>query len=97
MAIKVQYQDNSFGDVPDDALDDLIAAGSIIAFRRRDGWVEIGQDPLRGQGGSAGYEGAERRGIKEQRNCLICPDFVDSMCRSSVCPYRTSLQGKSPK
>ncbi len=94
MGIKVQYKDNTFGDVTAEALDGLIAADSIVAFRRRDGWVEVGIDPLRGQGAQGEYTGDERRGGEKKKNCLVCPDFVDSMCRASVCPHRTSLQGK---
>ncbi len=94
MGIKVQYKDNTFGDVAADALDHLIASGSIVAFRRRDGWVEVGIDPLRRQGAPAEYAGEERRGVEKRNNCLVCTYFVDSMCRASVCPHRTSLQGK---
>ena len=40
----------------------LIAEGDILAFRRSSGWVKLGEDPVRGQGGSD-YDGPERREI----------------------------------
>lgn len=44
----------------------LIAGKKIIAFRRTDGWVRLGADPVRGEGGSC-YDGPERRNIVQKR------------------------------
>ena len=41
----------------------LIEEGRIIAFRRSGGWVRVGTDPLRGDGGS--YDGPERRNFHQ--------------------------------
>ncbi|HTY21061.1 MAG TPA: hypothetical protein VMC44_05445 [Geobacteraceae bacterium] len=57
--IKVIYIDNSAGVVKSSSLDHLITARRIVAFRRTEGWVKIGRDPVRGNGGK--YEGPERR------------------------------------
>lgn len=95
MAIKVQYKDNSFDSVPEEVLDALLDAGAIAAFRRRDGWVEIGIDPVRTATARQGYKGEERRGVATKKSCLTCADFVDSACRTSVCTERTSLQTKT--
>ncbi len=42
----------------------LIAENRILAFRRSDGWVKIGADPVRGEGGD--YFGPERRNIRQK-------------------------------
>jgi hypothetical protein len=49
MLIRVRYKDNSSGLVDDTALDSLIRSGKILEFRRSDGWVRIGRDPIRDQ------------------------------------------------
>ncbi|HET6419054.1 MAG TPA: hypothetical protein VFG19_02795 [Geobacteraceae bacterium] len=59
MKIQVIYFDVSYGLVEAERLDELIKTRGIIAFRRSDGWVRVGHDPLRGDGGS--YAGPERR------------------------------------
>ena len=59
MQIVVIYADNRAGAVTPNQLDQLIHHGHIQAFRRRDGMVRIGCDPVRGTGGS--YHGQERR------------------------------------
>ncbi len=40
----------------------LIAERKILAFRRAGGWVKVGAEPLRGDGGAV-YDGPERRNI----------------------------------
>jgi len=57
--IKVIYMDNSAGVVKASSLEQLIITRRIVAFRRSEGWVKIGRDPVRGKGGE--YEGPERR------------------------------------
>jgi len=61
MAILIQYRDNSFGAVSKSNLDSLIASKEIIGFRRSDGWVDVSEGPLRGQGSPQLYHGLERR------------------------------------
>lgn len=94
MAIKVQFKDNSFDSVPEEALDALIDTGAIVAFRRWNGWVEIGVDPVRAASARVGYQGPERRGVAAKKNCLTCSEYFDSACMTSVCTVRTSKQTK---
>jgi hypothetical protein len=59
LKIQVIFFDNSYGLAETESLDELIKTRRIIAFRRSNGWVRIGHDPVRGSGGS--YAGPERR------------------------------------
>ncbi len=93
MAIMVEYSDRSFDFVPNHALDGLINAGCIIAFRRADGWAEIGRDPLRAKE-SKKFRGTERRAPAVKMNCLTCYDFVGTICRTGKCPTRISMKEK---
>ncbi len=63
MAILVRYKNNTFGAVSQDRLDMLIASREIIYFKRSDGWVNVSEGPLRGQGSPQQYRGPERRQI----------------------------------
>ncbi len=47
MLIRVQYDDKSYGVVDDTTLDSIISTDKIIAFKRYNGWVRIGHDPVR--------------------------------------------------
>lgn len=94
MAIMVQFKDKSFGFVQNHALEDLIAADDIVAFRRADGWVEIGRDQVRASGVQGGYRGPERRASSVKMNCLTCDDFIDTLCRTGTCPSRVSMKEK---
>jgi hypothetical protein len=47
MSIKVMYTNGKTGMVEHYQLDDLIASGKIKKFRRADGWVSVGKDPIR--------------------------------------------------
>ena len=47
MSIKVMYTNGKMGIVESFQLDDLIASGKIKKFRRSDGWVFVGKDPIR--------------------------------------------------
>jgi hypothetical protein len=60
MRIDVIYFDNSPGRVESEELEPLIQRRTITAFRRSEGWVRVGRDPVRGKGGL--YGGHERRG-----------------------------------
>jgi hypothetical protein len=59
MNLQVIYFDNTPGHVKADRLDELIRTRRIIAFRRSGGWVRVGRDPVRGNGGV--YGGPDRR------------------------------------
>ncbi len=67
---------------------------AIMAFRRESGWAVIGRDPVRRAGVQEAFEGPDRRRVPEKKSCLTCSQFVDSLCRSTDCSSRTSLQGK---
>ncbi len=43
----------------------LIVGEKITAFRRSEGWVKLGIDPVRGDGGPD-YDGPERRNIVQK-------------------------------
>lgn len=47
MFIPVVFSDDSTELVNPDELDELIYNREIISFRRSDGWVQIGVDPVR--------------------------------------------------
>jgi hypothetical protein len=46
-------------------LNRLISAKSILAFHRSMGWVKLGADPVRGDGGQE-YDGPERRNFRQK-------------------------------
>jgi len=43
----------------------LIASGEVLAFRRSSGWVKVGAEKIRGDGGEE-YDGPERRNFKQK-------------------------------
>ena len=43
----------------------LISERAILAFRRSMGWVKLGVDPIRGDGGKE-YDGPERRNFRQK-------------------------------
>jgi hypothetical protein len=57
--IPVVFRDNHHDIVSGNELDRLLETGKIKAFRRSTGWVVIGRDTIRGNGGN--YIGPERR------------------------------------
>ena len=59
MMIRVIYKELMAGKVQDTHIDRLIRENKIVGFFRSDGYVRVGNDPLRGSGGE--YNGAERR------------------------------------
>jgi hypothetical protein len=97
MAIMVHYKGDTFGYIAEEALEEMIVSHSIVAFRRNDGWAEIGKDPLRSRKASTPYDGLERRKGPERASCLICKEFTESQCQANTCQHRTSLQGKTFK
>lgn len=60
MLIRVIYKDDKYDYVQDSRLEELIGSGKIKQFCRSDGWVTVGEDPVRGMGGIV-YSGPERR------------------------------------
>ena len=56
--IPVIFADDSYDMVEDRLLNELIITNKIKAFKRTDGWVRIGEDPIR----KIVYTGPERRG-----------------------------------
>lgn len=64
MLIRVLYKDDKYDYVPDSRLGELIESGRIKQFCRADGWVTVGEDPIRGMAGISSrvaYSGPERR------------------------------------
>lgn len=59
MKLRVIYNELIAGKVQDTHIDRLIRENKIVGFFRSDGYVRIGNDPLRGSGGE--YNGVERR------------------------------------
>ncbi len=66
--IPVLFNNNHTSVVSSLELDRLLEDGSLRAFRRMSGWVIVGQDPVRGKGGSS-YGGQERRS-QLKRQCV---------------------------
>lgn len=62
MMIRVIYSDKCTGKIAAHRLDELIAAGKIVAFYRLGGWVSLEQGPIWGKvNNSGGYDGPKRR------------------------------------
>ena len=60
MMIRVMYFDGLTEMVRPPVLQHLIENGKILRFHRRDGWTELGTDPVR-MDRHAAYRGRERR------------------------------------
>jgi hypothetical protein len=50
MNVQVCYPDNRIENINDNILDKLIESKMIVKFKRSDGWVTIGVDPIRSIG-----------------------------------------------
>ena len=61
MEIVVKNGKGAFGVVKAEDLDELIAYGEIIAFKRTDEWIDISIGPLRGKDSTDLFTGPERR------------------------------------
>ena len=59
--IEVRYSDDSLGVAPRARLDALIDAGSIAAFKRSNGWVDVAKDPIRSTVSHWQFKGLQRR------------------------------------
>ncbi len=62
MLIRVKYPDGSYDMVKDFRLDDLIETETIHSFKRSEGWVVLGVDPVRQPHSQKFYPGHDRRG-----------------------------------
>ena len=58
--IRVIYKSGAHDRIAPSLLPTLIDAREIVQFKRADGWVTVGIDPIRGMGGPP-YLGDERR------------------------------------
>ncbi len=80
--IPVLFSDNYIKIVSGIELDRLLVADRVTAFRRSTGWVIVGKDPMRGNGGA--YTGPERRQQAGKRCggrfCLTCEHLVEGKC-----------------
>jgi hypothetical protein len=61
MKIPVIFADGTPGVVNAEEIGALLMKRALLSFRRSDGWVRIGMDPLRGSGSGRKYRGSERR------------------------------------
>lgn len=60
MMIRVMYSDGNFDIVKPGFLDRLIGEEAITSFKRSEGWIVLGRDPVRGSR-NHDYAGPERR------------------------------------
>jgi hypothetical protein len=60
--IRVMYKDNRYDYVQASNLEELIGQGKIKQFHRAEGWVTVGEDPIRGMS-DVMYNGPERRRV----------------------------------
>lgn len=64
MLIEVVFKNKKFGTILPTRLESLLAANLVIAFRRSEGWVVVGEEPIRKSGDEGKYEGFDRRTCK---------------------------------
>jgi hypothetical protein len=65
MLIHVMYPGNTYDYVREFILDTLIETGQITSFHRADGWVSIGDGPLRTEFRQNAYDGVEKRALQQ--------------------------------
>lgn len=65
MRIPVMLKDGTALKVYPRVLNHLLESEEVLLFKRTDGWVVLGQDPVRGAGGA--YAGPERRSLVGRR------------------------------
>jgi hypothetical protein len=61
MLIRVIYDEGRFDMVKPQLLDHLLMENSLQSFKRSDGWVFVGKDPIRNGSQNRNYYGPERR------------------------------------
>lgn len=69
MIIPVKYSDGTMDRVQSMLLDTLILSGVITRFKRANGWVVIGEDPIR-------KRGKQPKVIEERRSDLPTLSFL---------------------
>ena len=62
MMIRILYYDGQFDMVKPRMLDVLLETNRVNSFKRNDGWVVVGQGPLRNKSRFTDYRGEDRRG-----------------------------------
>ena len=63
MLIRVVYPSGKYDMVKESALDRLIDEKAIHSFKRSNGWVLLGVDPLRNPRAKIEYSGQKRRAV----------------------------------
>lgn len=86
--IPVLFNNNHTSVVLPNELDSLLEAGSLRAFRRMTGWVIVGQDPVRGRGGT--YEGRDRR-RQRTRLCVKSMSMPRGVLADTTQVFRSCL------
>ena len=66
MLIHVKYPDNNYDYVKEFMLGNLIENRKITKFRRANGWVAVGLDPVREKKQSDEFNGVEKRSIVKE-------------------------------
>jgi hypothetical protein len=86
MKIKVQFSVDDMGTVDARELGRLIVDNEILAFERFGGWVKIGVEPIRGDGGKT-YDGPERRNIiqKKAHKTVIACQYCALTAKMNCC------------
>lgn len=69
MIIPVKYSDGTMDRVQSILLDTLILSGAITKFKRGNGWVTIGLDPIRKQG-------QQQQIVEDRRSDLLTFSFL---------------------
>jgi hypothetical protein len=68
MLIHVIFQNQSDGYLEDSRFDELLATFPIASFRRNDGWVRVGLDPIR----SMATDSPPRpKGLERRQSCKV--------------------------
>jgi len=63
MLIHIMYPDNKYDFVREFMLGSLIEDGKVLKFRRSNGWVSVGEEPVRLEKPHYHYYGSEKRSI----------------------------------
>jgi hypothetical protein len=74
--IVVRYADSSLGVVSQATLDGLIESGSIAAFERSSGWVDIADAKIRRESAHVRFRGLERRAGRKSGGSALSQDTM---------------------
>jgi len=75
--IVVRYADSSLGVVSQATLEELIESGSISAFERSSGWVDIANDPIRKDSYHLRFKGLQRRSGRKSGESALSQDTMN--------------------